>query len=70
MADYILVKDCKDPGNGISAIKSGTKYTYPSTVMYKCISGYEANVMEPYVIQCQSSGSWNGTSLNCSGMVY
>ncbi len=67
---HLAAKDCGDPGEGVNATKSGIVNTYGNTVVYSCLTGYEASMGNTHVLQCQSNGTWNGTALACTGRAF
>ncbi len=54
----------------MNAAKTGSVTTYGNTVVYSCLTGYEASMGNTRVLQCQNNGTWNGTALACTGRAF
>ena len=62
------VVGCGDPGEPTHSTKSGSTYTYQSTVSYSCDSGYD-HTSGSLQRTCQANGDWDGDEIVCSGRI-
>ena len=66
-SNFIPAVNCGDPGQPTHSTKSGSTYTYQSTVSYSCNSGY-THTSGSLQKTCLANGNWDGLDIVCSGM--